>query len=108
MAQIRKDSKFGRRYMLGNLFYFIPGVIAFYFIWKNVREFNLTCIASIGVFLSCIIVGIWMDIFRFRTYRCPECNHRIPKRQIDDNRKIYYYCSNCDIQWDTTLSIPDD
>jgi uncharacterized protein with PIN domain len=58
---------------------------------------------------SCILSAFWPAFF----FRCPTCNKRIKRitrrnvKAIDqfgaeyEEPAIYYYCSDCEIQWDT-------
>lgn len=107
MIQFRRDAAFGKRYLLGNLVYFLPGAVAFFFAIKNFSEFNLVFGISTTVFVVCVVVGIGIEIYRLKTYRCPECGSRIRKQLIKNDDRICYYCSRCDIEWDTTLRVPD-
>jgi hypothetical protein len=107
MIRFRRDAAFGKRYLLGNLIYFLPGAVAFFFAIKHISEFNLIFAISTSAFAAWVAVGVGIEIYRFKTYVCPRCGSRIRKQLIKEDDRIFYYCCRCDIEWDTTLRVPD-
>jgi hypothetical protein len=50
----------------------------------------------------------WGRLFCLR-YWCPQCRNRIPKPTVAPRKPgdpLHFYCSACDIEWDTGLSVP--
>jgi hypothetical protein len=107
----RRDPEFGRRYVLGNLVYVIPAVIALVLCVKYFDVGGWRLEAALGAFLGCVIFGMVFDWFRFRNYHCPSCGRTIRKpttEQFGFGTPICYYCSDCGIEWDTRLHTPSD
>ena len=106
----RKVDHFGRRYLLGNLLYFIPAVICFWFLWRSLSQGSYGVgfyIPLIG-FLACIAFAIWLDALRLRRFRCPECNARLPLQSKKRGEPLKCHCSKCGILWETDLYQPED
>jgi hypothetical protein len=93
--------------MLGNLIYFVPAVISFFFAYRHFIEQDIVFWVSIAVFLCSWLFGVCFDVFRFKRYRCKECGALL-KRTVKEDRRIIYICHKCNIAWDTTLQIPTD
>ena len=95
--------------MLQNFYYLVPGIGCFLlFLYGHGRA--STVISTIGIvgFLACIAAGAYMDRYRFRNYRCPQCGSRLPRKDlVGGEREITYDCASCDVTWDTGLRIPD-
>jgi hypothetical protein len=109
--EYRRDSRLGRRYLVGNLIWVAPAAVAFYFCVRAVDDRGWRFWTPLGAFLICIVFGIAFDWFRLRVYRCPTCGRQIQKptlEQFGPGTPRCYYCPDCKIEWDTCLRVPDD
>ena len=107
----RRDFRFKRRYVLGNLYYVVPALIAFGFAWKYAEAGGPVLWIATGSFLACIVFGMVFDWFRFRAYRCPSCGRTIDRptlKPVGLGTPRHYYCPACNIEWDTGLRTPSD
>jgi predicted RNA-binding Zn-ribbon protein involved in translation (DUF1610 family) len=81
-------------------------LIAFAFIWRDSGRFEPAFWLATAFFIAWIVLWIILDRRMLHAYSCPSCGQRI-KDPVIRNRNagdpIHYYCSYCDIQWDTGL-----
>jgi hypothetical protein len=58
----------------------------------------------VAAFLVAAIIGL-VGLFRqgnlFTNYRCPDCGGPLPRQPLKEDEKIEFYCSKCDVLWDT-------
>jgi len=60
-------------------------------------------LATFALFALAASVVAWNAATRFK---CPECNQAIRKARDtgrEDDRSLQFYCSSCDVIWDTGL-----
>jgi len=102
--------KFGKKYFFQNLLFSLPLALLFVIIWNRAEELDIIFWTSLTLFISGIIWGFVWDKVRRRNFHCPKCNKHILKPTIVNagpNDPINYYCENCDVEWETGLSVPD-
>jgi hypothetical protein len=60
---------------------------------------------------AAVTVAVVVTIRRMRSFRCPSCGVSIPA-SVETHDKagapIDYYCTKCDIRWETGLRTSDD
>lgn len=109
--EYRRDSRFGRRYFVGNLLWFLPAAVAFYFCVGAVHDRGWRFWTPVAAFLIWIVFGMILDRFRLRVYRCPSCGRPIRKptrEQFGAGTPRCYYCPDCNVEWDTCLRVSSD
>ena len=101
--------KFGDNYIKKELFIIAPIILLFIllaiFNWENP-------IIKYSVVLLIILVAMfgttWQKV-RLKKFVCPNCKKHIAEPTIkirSEDDPINYYCSKCDIEWETGLSEP--
>jgi predicted RNA-binding Zn-ribbon protein involved in translation (DUF1610 family) len=99
--------KFGDNYLKKELFIIAPIILLFIllaiFKWENP-------IIRYSVVLLIILVAMfgttWQKV-RLEKFVCPNCKKHIAEPTIkirSEDDPINYYCSKCDIEWETGLS----
>ena len=109
MAELKKYKRFGLRYLLANIVLFIPLVILFVIAWSRWEKMDAVFWISVTLFIIGVIIGLVWDIVRLRNFHCPKCGKLItdPKeKERKEGEPINYYCSECDIEWETGLIKP--
>ena len=109
--RVRTDHRFRKRYILRTTCSLVPPLIAFVFVWRDWGQFGVAFWLATAFFLAWIAVWIILDAVMLRAYRCPSCGRRTEASAILDRRAgdpIRYYCSQCDIEWDTGLREASD
>ena len=110
MPKRRNIKKFGRQATLSNLTVGLLGFAAFGFMFVDwpIRGTRFW-IATVVFAGAC--VSIWlMDLYRFRTFHCPQCRERLPHPDFDSldvGDAICFVCKRCDIEWDSGLTESD-
>ncbi len=56
---------------------------------------------AITVFAGCLIIGKGIEIYKFHSFCCPECNESLSKPGVVEGETIRFTCSRCRIIWDT-------
>jgi hypothetical protein len=110
MAQIRKVEGFGKRYLLANLAYVIPGALSFWLMWRErfSRSFGVWFwVGGVG-FVCCVVIGVVLEMLRLHRFRCPECHARLPWQRPKPKESQKFFCAKCDTVWDTGLTQGDD
>ena len=62
---------------------------------------------SIAVFVGSLLAAKGVELFIFRTFRCPECHERVSKPRVIDGQTIKFTCQRCAIEWDTGHQIAE-
>ena len=65
--------------------------------------------AVVGLLLlvAAAALSIFVQFVRMRAfYRCPQCGTR-PKRVLEAQPAIRYFCAACNVEWDAGLADPD-
>jgi len=110
MTQRRIDYWYGRRMILVNALYLVPGLIALV-LAVGQADFGGWFFAWGGVFLACVAAGIAVTIRRrIQGYACPQCGARIPapaRKPTRPGETFDYYCPGCDVLWYTRLRVLD-
>lgn len=104
-----KYKKYGKKYFIQHLFLSIPLLILFVIAWSHWETLDLIFWSCIGLFMGSIVTGIIWDKRKFKNFHCPECGNLIAEPTIKDIQEydpINYYCPDCDIEWETGLSVP--
>ena len=101
--------KFGDSYNKKEIFIVVPIVFLFIIIalfkWENpIIRYSLVLL----IILIAMFGTTWQKV-RLKKFVCPNCKKYISE-PINKNRSegdpINYYCSDCDIEWETGLSEP--
>jgi hypothetical protein len=104
-----KYNKFGSKYILHNIPFVIILAILFFIAWFNWEKNDFIFFASIILFtVGAITRPIW-DKKGLKNIHCPKCNNLISEPTITmrkENDPINYFCSQCDIEWETGLVEP--
>jgi predicted RNA-binding Zn-ribbon protein involved in translation (DUF1610 family) len=111
MKTLRRDHRFTRRYILRSAILVVPPLVAGVLVWRAWDRSDSAIWLAAIFFLAWIVVWIISDAVMFRTYRCPSCGQRIRHPTIRSRGAgdpIRYYCSKCDIEWDTGLRESSD
>ncbi len=106
MTQIKKYSRFGNRYIIQNIVFFIPLVLLFVVLWMRWEKMDFVFWSCLILFCVGVIGGVLWDRYRLKTFRCPECGKAILNPTIvvrAEGDPINYYCPDCDVEWETTL-----
>lgn len=108
MTERRIDTWYGRRLMLVNALFVVPGLVALLLAIGRAR-FDAWSFAWVGVFLACLAAGIAIAVRRRRRgYCCPQCGQSIPaplRRPTHPGDPYDYYCPQCDVLWYTQLHV---
>ncbi|MEM6855446.1 MAG: hypothetical protein AAF593_13655, partial [Planctomycetota bacterium] len=111
-VQIIEDKAFGRRYVLWSIGKLVPTVASFYFLWDAFANSRGRSGWQIWLGVSLFVIGILIWAFQerrmFRNYRCPRCHKHLQEstiRHLDQGDRIMFHCDDCNVTWDTTLSI---
>ncbi len=102
----RKYRRFGKRYLLQNLILFVPLAALFVVAWSRWDKFDMVFWLCIILFVAGVLAALIWERRRLRNFTCPKCGTIIQEptikhRQAED--PINYYCSRCDIEWETGL-----
>jgi len=101
--------KFGDNYIKKELFVIAPIILLFVmlgvFNWENplIKYSFVLLIILIAMF------GTTWQKARLKKFVCPNCKKYISEPTIkfrSEGNPINYYCSDCDIEWETGLSEP--
>lgn len=111
MPEVRSIPRYARRYFAGNLLYVLPGIAAFYIMWREFPrpehgcecELTLKFWIGLSVFVAMTLIGGIVEVLRYKRFRCPQCRGIIPQQPAQEDQNVRYYCSVCDIVWDTGL-----
>jgi len=106
MTLQREDRRFKRRYVLRNTVLLVPPVCAASFVWLNRVDGGLATWLAAGGFVVWIAFWIILDRRMFQSYCCPSCGQSIKEPTVVARKggdPIRFYCSSCDIEWDTGL-----
>ena len=111
MAQRRNDRTYAARLQFLNLLYLLPGMACFGLVWTYAADPDVVFYITIFGFLSCILIGMFIDFIRHTSYKCPECGQKIAE-PIRKNRRegdpIIFLCQACEIEWDICLTARDN
>lgn len=102
MTERRIDTWYGRRVMLVNAVYVVPGLIALLLAIGR-PSFDAWSFAWVGVFLACLAARVAIAVRRrMRGYCCPQCGECIPdplRKPTRPGEPYDYYCPQCDVLW---------
>jgi len=102
----RPYPEFGKKYMVGNLFLFIPLAGLFYLMWRRWGNFDPVFFLLLVLFAVGVILGLVWNRRRLKRFRCPRYGLSIPAPVIEERtcgEPIDYHCPACDIAWETGL-----
>ena len=102
MSEHKRDPSLGKRHLKNFILLGIPfalaWVAAFYALRHQRIDWFITFfVAGLGI----AIVGLLRQERLFRNYRCPQCGTRLPESPRKDRKPIEFFCSRCDIIWDS-------
>jgi hypothetical protein len=106
MTPTKPDRRFKKRYVLRTAILVVPPLVAFVFIWRDGGRFGSALWPAAVFFVAWVLAWIGLDAVILRRYSCPSCGQRIAHPTILSRKAgdpIHYYCSKCDIEWDTGL-----
>lgn len=101
-----KYKEFGIKFLIQNIILLIPLVLLFWFAWANVEQMNIFFWVSAALFILAVVSWMVWDRQRFKNFHCPECGMHILEPTLKarkENDPVNYYCSKCDIEWETGL-----
>ena len=106
----RKYRRFGKRYLLQNLILVVPLAALFVVAWSRWDKLDEVFWLCITLFTASVLVALFWERRRLRRFSCPECGTVIQEPTIKHRQPedpVNYYCSKCDIEWETGLFEPD-
>jgi predicted RNA-binding Zn-ribbon protein involved in translation (DUF1610 family) len=102
----RKYRRFGKRYLRQNLILFFPLAALFVVAWSRWDKLDRVFWLCITLFVAGACAALIWERRRVRNFTCPECGTILQKPTIEHRQAgdpINYYCSSCDIEWETGL-----
>lgn len=106
----RKYRRFGKRYLLQNLILFVPLAALFVVAWSRWEKLDAVFWFCITLFVAGVSGALFWERRRLKSFSCPECGTVIQEPAIKHRQPedpVNYYCSKCDIEWETGLFEPD-
>lgn len=101
-----KYKKFGRNYLIKNIYVIVPLITLFFLVIYFRGKNNLLFYVSLSLLIGGGIAGTIWDIIRLKKFVCPRCGASISGPTIKHRKEgdpINYYCPVCDIEWETGL-----
>ena len=102
MTVRKRDNLIGKRHLRNFLFLGAPFAAAF-----------LTALYAhqhgrMGWFIRAFVVGCGIALVGlirqeklFRRYACPDCGNRLERPSLKPGEPLEYFCSRCDVIWET-------
>ena len=103
----RQCRSFGTRYLVRNTLVILGAGVLALILWFVLPTFHFAWAAA-TIFFGTILFIIAIEQHGFSSFHCPDCNEKLPKRDIwdGDEEITCFVCTACDIEWDTGLRIP--
>jgi predicted RNA-binding Zn-ribbon protein involved in translation (DUF1610 family) len=99
--------EFGNQYIKKEIFIIIPILLLFVLLAFSSTNNPLIKWTLVALLLLVSTIGTIWQTKRLKTFVCPNCKNKISEPTIKyrkENDPINYYCSNCDIEWETGLT----
>ena len=63
--------------------------------------------ASIATMIGSLALAKGLEVYKYRTFRCPECQRRLPPPSTVEGETIKFTCADCSIEWDTGRKVAE-
>ena len=104
LKQVQRDTAFGRRARIGQLFvFYVPLFITWDIILpacvgtSSMLRFGLLALASLILFAA---AGYMAESIMLGRFGCRHCRQLVPDWHTDKAHRILYHCRNCGTLWD--------
>ena len=102
MAVRKKDPSLEKRHLKNFLVFGVPFAAAFLVaIHAHRHQRTDWFIAAVVVGFVIALVGLVRQERLFRRYHCPQCRARLLEAPRKEGQPIEFFCSHCDIIWDS-------
>jgi len=101
--------KFGDHYIKKEIFIIVPIVLLFIIVALFKLENPIIRYSIVLLIILIAMFGTTWQKVRLKKFVCPNCKKNISEPTIkyrSEGDPINYYCSYCDIEWETGLSEP--
>lgn len=109
MPVMKPYHRFGKMYLVANVLFTLPAAVLLLLIYV-LRESFLELVTLGSVFLVYCLIGLYFQHRRGKYMTCPECGRRLERKPLPElnvNDPINFVCEDCDIEWETSLSVSD-
>lgn len=80
-----------------------PAVVSFVAMILLASGGGIFFYVAIACFVSCLAGAKGIEMYKYRTFDCPECDNRLPKPKIIPGENVTFTCQQCAIEWDTGI-----
>jgi DNA-directed RNA polymerase subunit RPC12/RpoP len=96
MPRRKQDKRLRERHFGMTTLFTLPFLICFALAWSR----PLFWVGVIGC-AAILLAGLVFQELRLRRYHCPDCGALLPYTLAAPYARIEYFCSRCDVIWDS-------